>query len=348
MSAVTATVNTNTPPPAPSQAAPAVAPVDFNGSTRRKINQQTSLVKPTGASSLQSFNIPKVGYIARIWLSIRGTVTGTLTVPNPLGFASIIRNVNLQINSGLQAFNLSGAGYHYLLRPFLEVGQDPVPQSNATSAVTAAAFNLDMVIPVMLNFRDPIGLLLAQSESTLMTLNITWESDTTVATGATVNATVKPYVEFFTVPSQGSAQPPRNMIHQILEDQIAGVASGAPYPYVLPRGGLYLGLFLGYGMGVAGADNISQLQIRAAQSDYVQSTDLDYLDMVTAATGFARQRKAGTFPIDLAGTSGLGSYDLMRDTLDTSRLTDIAAVLQTTAAGTLYAVRRQLLQIPTA
>ena len=347
MSANLATASTNTPAPAPSQAAPAVAPADFNGSTRRKVNQLASLTKATGASTISQFTIPKVGYIGRIWLSIRGTVAGTLTSPNPLGFASIIRNINLQINSGLQSFSISGAGYHYLLRPFLEVGQDPVPQSNARSAVTAAAFNLDMMIPVMLNFRDPIGLLLAQSESTAMTVTITWESDTTVATGATVNATVKPYVEFFTVPSQGPAQPPRNMVHQILEDQIAGVASGAPYPYTLPRGGLYLGLFLGYGMGVAGADSISTLQLRAAQSDYIQSTDMDYLDLVCNATGFARQRLAGTYPIDLAGTSGLGVYDLMRDTLDTSRLTDLAAVLQTTSSQTLYAVRRQLLQIPT-
>lgn len=336
---------TNTPVPAPSQAAPAVQPANFNGSTRRKVNQLGNLVKPTGASNTQSFQIPRVGYIGHVFLAIRGTVTGTLTNPNALGFASIIRNVNVQVNSGLQLFNISGPGYHYLLRDFVDVGQDINPQSNARSAVTAAAFNLDMIIPLMLNQRDPIGLILAQSESTLLTVNITWESDSVVATGATVNATVTPYVEFFTVPSTMAAQPPRNTVHQILEDQITGVVAG-PYPYVLPRGGLYLQLLLGYGFGVAGADNASQVQIRAAQSDYIQSTDMPYLDMVTAFTGIARQRRAGTYPLDFAGTTGLGVYDLMRDTIDTSRLTDMAAVIQAVAGGTLYAVRRQLLRIP--
>jgi len=339
-----ATVATNQP--APAQAAGGAVPlVDFNGATRRKVNQLGNVVKVTGASNVSSFNIPKVGYVGRIWLAIRGTVAGTLTVPNALGFASIIRNINVQVNSGLQLYNSSGAGFHYLLRPFLDFGQDPFPQSNARSAVTAAAFNLDMMVPLMLNFRDPIGLILAQSEATLLTVNITWESDSVVATGATVNCTVTPYVEFFTVPSSDAAQPPRNTVHQILEDQVAGVVAG-PYPYTLPRGGLYLMLLLGYGMGVAGADNASQVQLRAAQSDYLQSPDMPYLDMITAATGFQRQRLAGTYPLDFAGTSGLGTYDLMRDTIDTSRLTDMAAVIQATAGGTLFALRRQLLQIP--
>ncbi|MGN6757367.1 MAG: hypothetical protein ACTHMJ_13375 [Thermomicrobiales bacterium] len=332
--------------PAPSQAAGGAVPlVDFNGATRRKVNQLATVTKVTGASNVSSFNIPRVGYVGRIWLAIRGTASGTITAPNGLGFASIIRNINVQVNSGLQLYNSSGAGFHYLLRPFLDFGQDPFPQSNARSAVSAAAFNLDMMIPLMLNFRDPIGLILAQSEATLLTVNITWESDSVVGTGATVNATVVPYVEFFTVPSSDAAQPPRNTVHQILEDQISGVVAG-PYPYVMPRGGLYLMLLLGYGMGVSGADNFSQVQLRAAQSDYIQSTDTAYLDLICAATGISRQRLLGTAPLDFAGTSGLGTYDLMRDTIDTSRLTDMTAVVQATTGGTLYAVRRQLLQIP--
>lgn len=317
-------------------------PSNFNGMTRRKVIPMGTLTKPVGGNASTFQALPRTGYLARLYLAIRGSVAGTLTVPNALGMASIIRRVRLTLNSGLDVISVSCAGYHYLLRQsFDQPGIDPVSQSNARSAVTATTFNLDMILPIALNMRDPLGLLLLQSESTLVTLSIDWEADGTVATGATVTATCVIHGEIFTVPPSATDQPPVNVVHQILEETIAVAGSGAA-TYVWPRGGVYLQLFHGYGFGVAGADSFSRYQVRAAQSDFIQDTDLTYLDMSkNFQTGLTRL--AGTIPFDLYASGGLGMYDMMRDPIDTSRLTDLASVITATAAGTLYSLRRQLL-----
>lgn len=325
--------------------AQAQVPSNFNGTTRRKIVQMPAMAKPTGGG-LVSVALPKTGYVARIWLSIRGTIAGSITAPNPLGLAAILRRVRVTLNSGLDVYSTSGVGYHYLLRQaFDQSGIDPVAQSNARSAVAAGAYNLDMLIPLALNFRDPLGLLLLQSESTLVTLSVDFEADSALATGITTHTcSVVPYLEIFAVPPSATDQPPTNIVHQILEETQTVAATGQQ-TYVWPRGGVYLQLWHGLGFGVAGTDKFDRAQIRAAQSDFIQDTDTGYLDM-EQRTLWGSARLAGTLPFDLYGTTALGIYDLMRDTIDTTRMTDISSVINATGTGLLYSLRRQLIVIP--
>lgn len=328
-------------------AAPAQgAPSNFNAMTRRKIMPFGSMAKITGGAQTTYLTLPRTGYLARLFLAIRGSITsGGLSGLNALGKSSIIRRVRVTLNSGLDVFNVSGPGYHYLIRQaFDQSGIDPVSQSDARSAVATGVYNLDMILPIAMNLRDPIGLLLLQSESTLVQLSIDWEADSAIATGVTTNtATCTVFGEVFTVPPSATDQPPTNVIHQVLEESTAVAGAGA-FTYIWPRGGIYLQLFQGVGMGVSGADNFTRYQVRAAQSDYLQDTDAQYLDMEKVfVTGLARL--AGTVPFDLYFTTGLGAYDSMRDTIDTSRLTDLASVITMSGAGTVYSQRRQLLVV---
>ena len=312
----------------------------FVANTRRKIVQIPTQTRPVGGGTT-SINLPKTGLLAGIFLAIRGSIAGTLTVPNPLGFASIINRVRLTLNSGIDIFNVSGAGYNYLLREVIESEYiDISGQNNARSAVTAAAFNLDMFIPVAINMRDPLGLILLQNEQTLLTLNIDWTADTPVATGATVTASAVPYIELFTVPVDPQDFPPINIIHQTLEDQQA-ISGAQDWVYNWPRGNTYLQVLHGVGVGSAGADGFTKAQIRVNQSDYLQSTDVPFLDLEFRRLR-GRARPAGAVFFDLLGTSGIGNYGLTRDVFNSSLVTDLASVITTTGAYTAYNVRRQL------
>jgi len=312
----------------------------FVANTRRKVVQLPTQTRPVGGGTT-SINLPKTGLLAGIFLAIRGSVSGTLTVPNPLGFASIINRTRLTLNSGIDIFNVSGAGYNYLLREVIESEYvDISGQNNSRSAVTAAAFNLDMFIPVAINMRDPLGLILLQNEQTLLTLNIDWNADANVATGATVTCTAIPYIELFTVPVDPQDFPPINIIHQVLEDQQA-ISGAQDWVYNWPRGNTYLQVLHGVGIGAAGSDGFSKAQIRVNQSDYLQSTDVPYLDLEFRRIR-GRARPAGAIFFDLLGTSGLGNYGLTRDVFNSSLVTDLASVITTGAAYTAYNVRRQL------
>lgn len=312
----------------------------FIANTRRKVILLPTQTRPVGGGTT-SINLPKTGLLASINLAIRGSVAGALSAPNALGFASIINRVRLTLNSGIDVINMSGAGFHYLLREAMGSEYiDPTGQSNARSAVTAAAFNLDLILPVAINERDPLGLLLLQNEQTLLTLNIDWTADATVATGATVTATAIPYVELFTVPVDPADYPPLNIVHQILEDSQA-VSGAGDFTYNWQRGNTYLQVLHGFGIGVAGADNFSKVAVRVNQSDYLQNTDIPYLDMEFRRLR-GRARPAGGVFFDLLATSGLGNFGLTRDVFNSALVTDLASVITVTGAGTLTTVRRQL------
>jgi hypothetical protein len=311
----------------------------FVANTRRKMVQLPTQTRPLGGGTT-AINLPKTGLLGSIFLAIRGSIAGTLTAPNGLGFASVISRIRLTLNSGIDVFNVSGAGYHYLLREVLESEYiDVGGQSNARAAVSAAAFNLDMILPLAINMRDPLGLIMLQNEQTLLTLNIDWLADGNVATGATVTATAIPYIELFTVPVDPADYPPINVIQQILEDQQA-ISGAQDWVYNWPRGNTYLQVLHGIGIGSAGTDLFTKAAIRVNQSDYLQNTDVPFLDMEYRKIR-GRARPAGGVYFDLLGTSGLGNYGLTRDVFNSQLVTDLASVITVTGPATAFNVRRQ-------
>jgi len=315
----------------------------FAVNTRRKVLPLTGAVtRPVGGGTFGPLTLPKTGLLARIYLALRGTVAGTLTVPNGLGMSSIVSRVRVQANSGIDIFNVSGAGYCYLLRNSLESEYiDPVGQNTGTAAVTATSFNMDVIIPIALNMRDPTGLIMLQNEQTIVNLFIDWLADTSVASGATVSLTTgDAFLEVFTVPPDPKDWPPLNVIHQCLEDQQA-IAAAGDFPYYWPRGNTYVGVYHGAGIGAAGSDLFNRFAVRVNQSDYLQSTPVDFLDMEYRLQK-GRARPAGGVFVDLLATSGLGCYGLARDMFNSALVTDLASVITATGAVTLYTVRRQL------
>lgn len=320
-----------------------MAQADFVNNTRRKILPLTgAITRPVGGGTFGPYTLPKTGLLARLYLALRGTIAGTLTSPNALGIASILSRVRVQLNSGNDLFNVSGAGYNYLLRNTLESEYvDPISQSNATSAVSATSFNVDMVIPIAVNMRDPTGLVMLQNEQTIVNLYIDWLADGSVASGATVTLTTGDlFMEIFTVPPDPRNWPNLNTIHQIVEDQQA-VPGAADFPYVWPRGNTYLKVLHGLGIGASGADGFTRLALRVNQSDYLQSTPPDYLD-IEYRFQRGRTRPAGGVFFDMAASNGLGMYAIARDLINSSMVTDLATVLTASGAGTLYTVREQL------
>lgn len=312
----------------------------FSVNTRRKVTELPALTKPTGGGAI-SWQLPKTGLLSKVGLAIRATVAGSLSAQNALGFASIVRRVRLTANTGIDIINISGAGYAYLLQEMLEseyfLAQT---QNQGRTAVSATTANLDMVLPIAINSRDPLGLIMLQNEQTILTLTVEFETDSVVATGATVTATVTPTLELFTVPVDPKDWPPLNMVHQILEDSQA-ISGAGQFVYQWQRGNTYLQVAHGCGIAASGSDAFSRYQLRVNQSDYLQDTGITWLDQEHRYLR-GRARPSGGIFVDLMGTSGLGDYGSTRDLFNSALVTDLASVVQVTGATTFYAVRRQL------
>lgn len=316
----------------------------WNTATRQKLYTLPQKSKPTGGGVV-SWDIPKTGILSKIYLSISATVSGTLSNPNPLGAAAIIKNVRLTLNSGVDLYNVSGAGYSYLLQEVLGSGLALATGNNqGRSAVSAATFRLDQIIPVMVNDRDPVGAINLQNEQTLVTLSVEFESDSTVATGATVTATVDPMVEIFTMPLRAEDRPPFDLLHNVLEERMT-VSGAGQVDYVVPRGNTYLAILHGLGIGASGSDAFSSADLVINQADYIYKGLTPALLNLVHYQRYGRARPSGAILYDLMGSSGLGSYGTGRDVINSALVTDLRSRITATGAGTLITVRRQLVQL---
>lgn len=319
----------------------------FVANTKRRVIPLPGLVKPAGGGQTR-IALPKVGLLSSIFLDVRGAIAqGVAGGENVLGKSSVIRRVRLNVNGAVDVINISGPGYHWLLRDFLGMFGDMVgPATDARTAVAVdAALNLGMILPVAVQERDPIGLILLANNETSAELIVEWEADANVATTATVTATATPYLEVFSIPEDPRDRPPLNFVHQTIEDPAVAVAGAGDVTYDWPRGQIYLGVYHGLGLNVTPADAASRIRLRVNQSDFAYDSavpggvDLDY----TRAHG--RARTLGVYPFDLSGSSGLGVFGSARDFIDSSKVSDLASIITATGAGTLYTVRRQLVKV---
>lgn len=322
--------------------------MSFEGNTTLKTVYIGTITRPTGGGVATPLNLPRTGILARLFLDITGSIAGSLSNPHAGGMAAIINRARVTAQGGQDLFNLSGLGYHYLYRPFIDFGRDILSSASPYAAVTATTFDVSMLFPIQVNGRDPAGLFMLQNEQTLVQIALDWTADATVATGATVTATAKVYADLFTVPPDPRDWPDVGLIHQVQEDQLVVSGSGDQI-YEWPRGSIYLRMIHGAGIAQSGSDAWSKALVRRNESDII----LDYEDTVIAdkrweLDHYALARKPGVIAWDGLGYSGLGSYGLARDTVNTRNLTNIKSTVTFTGASTLYSVRDTLLPPPTA
>lgn len=317
----------------------------FDMSTRLTITRLSAISRPTGGGLSPEVELPTYGLLAGLWLQIRGTVGGSVGTVNALGMASIVARITLKLNSGTVIFSMSGWTYHYLYADFIDTGYlNILPQSNAKDAVTATAAVLDMIIPLTVNQRDPIGLILTQNRQTTLSLTVEWAADTAVtSTGTFSGFACTPHLLTFSVPPNPASMPKLRYIHSVVDQNV--VISGAgSWVYDIPRGNTYLRLMFGVGIGATGADSWNTAQLRVNQSNYIfdmtpQSQQIQF--------GFfhGRTRELGQIVFDFLSSSGLGSYGTPRDLYDSNRTTDFQAVIDVTTNLTAYVVREQLIDL---
>lgn len=323
------------------------APVGFDRATRSKFIP-VAVTNATRVSGGQSqANIPQTGYMGRLWGTVRGTINAVTSGPNAFGQSAIINRMRLQSSGSVDLINISGPGYFHLLKPVLDMAGNSIPYTSGLTAIAnAGVVKLDFVIPVEVNFRDQVGFFTMQNRETLVTFKLDWETDAVVATGG-ITWTTQPvlllYMELFTVPEDRANQPALTTVHAITEDQSTVSAAGA-YTYYWPLGNTVLQMIHGAGFAASGADSWTRYQLRVNQSDYLFDVDPTFMDIYHSAHRLLT-RALGVIPIDLIGQSGLGTYDVPRDVINTGKATDIASIVTTTGALTLYSVRREIIPL---
>jgi hypothetical protein len=347
----------------------------FGRATRQNLRQIDTLDFQLGG--IVSRAIPRVGYLARIYLTFSGTLNvnlggGTATL-DQLGPWNMLSRLRVAANSGQDIYSLSG-WMTYLLNQVANGADWDISDPEVTAArnyspsIYAAGvasgnnnWRVPFIIPVALNEMSEAGVILLQNELSLTQLLLQcapaiYNTAPTVApvvvTGgatATLTGVFTPVVEYFAVPADEKARPDILWLHQCLEFTQPIAAVGDQQVNLL-RDNIYLQILHSVILnGALNSTAIERLRLVINQSDTPYDLPLQsYLTL--SRHRYHRDLPDGTFIHDLfyQGFPGFGGERDLLNGRATSELQSILTVASGTTLGSnprIITATRQLVRL---
>ena len=237
--------------------------MSFEQNTRQNLKPMGAM--PFLAGGNQTQTLPRVGYLARLYVHVSlvttvtvGTGTAAVSTKGPWNY---INRVRLRANTVTDIFNTTGYGA-FLMHDISNIARTPEasigrsvagvsPQVFSNGAANGAnAVEFGFTIPVALNDRDNAGMILLQMETITAQLSFDWaqpygltnESPVVVTGNATASTVGNAYamMELFSIPSQEADLPDLRTVHQVIETSYPVFGVGADTVVNLMRANLYL------------------------------------------------------------------------------------------------------------
>lgn len=347
--------------------------MSFNEATRQNFTELPAQSYVSGGRIY--ITLPKVGLLSRLFIKLNGVMTvthgtGTAALSERTAY-NLFKRIRLVANSGSSIFDVSGYGT-YLINTVLHKGELILdsPVDTGTKALTYAAgvapgantWNAVLEIPIAINERDPIGLIMLQNSATQLVLEIDLNAEygatdivaPIVVTGndtAAFVGTVGCMMEYFTIPRSTDDYPALNVIHQWTEQSDA-IASAGAFTKSLLRGNTYMRL-MHYATisGLLDTADIDKLRIMYNQSETPYTiTQLSQLFLQRMRYG--RDLPKGTFLHDWYMSNGLVGLGNSRDFLNSANVTELQTEVNvktgtSVTAGTSFinTISEQLIKI---
>lgn len=225
----------------------------FRNGTRQRRAKLGSLAYAANSTVTQNLN--RVGYLSRVIVQFRGTVSDS-TALAALGPWSMVSRFRITTNIGSATLvDVSGFGA-YLAGRMQREGQDfskggvgsTTPSADlyaAPTGVGAQTWCLTWVLPLSASQGREFdaGLINLQSPETTVTVEIQTGALTDAAAGVTAIAgNFHVYTEWYEVPEPAKYQQPPLAIVRLLEEQVPILAQNALTTYTVPRMGVLLNL----------------------------------------------------------------------------------------------------------
>ncbi len=338
------------------------------------LTRQYKQVLPTVAAAENgsyTFQVPKVRLISKIRLLVTATLTvthaGNVTyTPHAHAPFNFLRNVRVELNNGFIPFNISGRDLY-----FYNLLRGNSAYMDVETATTAAAANLllnrnimgceagaggvanpirFMVdIPITLNDRDPVGLIVGQNEDTVVTVTVDFnDADVLIdAIGAYTlvasSVVITPMVETFSAPAVEAAIPDLSILKAV-HKKTQSISGAGVCTLELPVGTTYRKLMI-YIEDAAGGEfpgDISgdfELLFNQADTPYrIRPWQLAGIN----EEHYGDPLPQGLFVFDFAADQGLPNYSGTRDYIDTSKLTEFWFRFTAAGAGNITAIYEHL------
>jgi hypothetical protein len=318
-----------------------------------------------GEQSTLQFTLPKVRLLSKIVLEVeavatlKSTAAGTIAL-KPMSPYHVLRRVSLDLNNGFSPFVVSGRDlYLYNINRLnpdtLNTQSNPrgVNYVENTSSVAGKdnKIKFQVALPVTLNDRDPVGLVLLQNEETSVTLTVDVARmqdiyNLNASNGDEVtfkSMTVTPLVETFSIPPIKEAFPDISVLKLVSakSDTFSGNGQNV---VKLNVGTIYRKLIMYFedenGVPLKDSDFNGNLELVFNQADIPYSIKPSILSAKNHSDlGFPLPE--GVFVLDFSN-QGIPNYGGARDYIDTERLTEFWVRFSTQKAGKLTVVNETL------
>jgi len=337
----------------------------FGQATRQNL-QMLPQVQVTQENATYSFTLPKARLLSKVFLNVEAvanckSTAGSIALDNFSPY-KILRRVSLDLNNGFMPFQVSGRDL--AIYNMARLNSNQMLSQKATmrgmnyvesGANNVAGVNnkIQFTIPlsVVLNERDPVGLVLLQNDTTNITVTIdvaTLSNAYALNTGNSdavtfQSMTITPMVETFTVPQTPEAIPDLSVL-KLVSSKTDTFSAGSESTLKLNVGTIYRKLFIyledNNGVPLTDQQLTGNFQLVFNQADVpyqVKPTLLSHMNDMYIGYPLP----AGVWCFDFSN-QGIPNYGGSRDYIDTERLTEFWIKFTPQVAGKITVISENL------
>lgn len=343
---------------------------NFGASTRQHW-QMIGSQEVSGGGQTVSFRVPKSRILAGFRVMVDGVINGTGYASGLLSPYNIIRRVSVNLNNGFSPIVLSGESLA-ALNLFRKDPQIVYPKNVLNGNEDCSLCVLDgdgnkarlnsnkdiqdilydgpgfvkfmIDIPLTLNDRDPVGMILAQNQETAIDLEIDIDSGASIATEVTVGSTkISVGTITYSIPTNANAFPDMSVL-KVWHDRRETFSGGGMNHIKLPVGMIYRKLILklenedGSPMTYDQITGNIELVLNTADSPYSISPEM--LRRVNVSQlGYGLPKGYYAFDFTYQGITNLGGS---RDYIDCERVSEFTLRFTPQNAGRATIITEQL------
>lgn len=300
--------------------------------------------KNVGPSQTVEFNVPKARIVEGFRLHMKGTATGATLTAGGYEVYDLIRRISVDFNNGFSPVVCSGAQLARINTLSPAARLIPAAAAGGLCVVDGESFDFMLDIPLALNYRDPVGLVLAQNQETNITVTIDTANPATVLEGATdFTATIELECNSFSIPANTNYLPDMSVL-KVVDARNEVFTAGQNY-IKLPVGMIYRKMVFKFEN--ADGDVLNMDEITSNIELVLNTADIPYSISPAMLKKFNIMQVGidmGTgvffFSFDWQGLAA--NYGGSRDLLDTERITEFALRFNASVPGKVTIVSEKM------
>jgi uncharacterized protein YqeY len=182
-----------------------------------------------------STNFPKTRFLSKVYVRVKGSftlkhATKTTYTSSNFNMYRLLRQIRIKINNGFAPYQIGGTelSLYNLMNRYNDLGADNFKINSIDNVVSTTGavnkINYTLELPITINERDSIGLILLQNEQTVVTLEVDCGQIKDIMTDTDVevvshNINITPVLETYSIPQDPNAVPDYSII-KLVNEQI--------------------------------------------------------------------------------------------------------------------------------